>query len=127
MTNHFGLKTISVFCVPVLFRIIRRAKRENILLDVVKRVVQLNNCKHDIRNSKRSFPYSFCRIRTRDPQYIKERNLFYNFRLISRESQNSEFMFLENESELCECRVNLFSAVKVTPTCLVLYTDYHIL
>ena len=76
MTHHYDN-------VPVLFRIIRRAKRENILLDVVKRVVQLNNYKHNIRNSKRSFPYSFCRIRARDSQSIK-RNLFYNFRLISR-------------------------------------------
>ena len=78
MTNHFELKIILVLCVPVLFRIIRRAKGENILLDVVKWVVQLNNYKHDIRNSKRSFPYSLCRIRTRDSQSIKERALYYS-------------------------------------------------
>ena len=36
-------------------------------------------------------------------------------------------MFLENESELCECKVNVFSADKVMTTCLVLHTDYHIL
>ena len=36
-------------------------------------------------------------------------------------------MFLENESELCECKVNVFSANKVMTTCLVLHTDYHIL
>ena len=84
MTNHFGLKIIKVFCVPVLFRLIRRAKGENILLNVVKWVVQLNNYKRDIRNSKRSFPYSFCRIRTRDSQSIQERGLFYDFRFISR-------------------------------------------
>ena len=57
MTYQFGLKIILGLCVPVLFRIIRRAKREYILFDVVKWVVQLNNCKHDIRNSKKSFPY----------------------------------------------------------------------
>ena len=84
MTNHFGLKIISVFCVPVLFRLIRRAKGENTLLNVVKWVVQLNNYKRDIRNSKRSLPYSFCRIRTRDPESIKESDLFYDFRFISR-------------------------------------------
>ena len=56
MTYQFGLKIILVLCVPVLFRIIRRAKREYILFDVVKWVVQLNNYKHDIRNSKNSFP-----------------------------------------------------------------------
>ena len=84
MTYQFGLKTILVLCVPVIFRIIRREKREYILFDVVKWLVQLNNYKHDIRNSKRSFPYSFCRIRTRDSQSIKERDLFYNFRFISR-------------------------------------------
>ena len=84
MTNHFGLKIIWVFCDPELFRLIRRAKGENILLDVVKWVVQLNNYKHDIRNSKKEFPYSFCRIRTRDSQSIKERDLFYDFRFISR-------------------------------------------
>ena len=55
MTYQFGLKIILVLCVPVLFRIIRRAKREYILFDVVKWVVQLNNYKHDIRNSKNSF------------------------------------------------------------------------
>ena len=54
MTNHFGLKIIQVFCDPELFRLIRRAKGENILLDAVKWVVQLNNYRHDIRNSKRS-------------------------------------------------------------------------
>ena len=43
MTYQFGLKIILVLCVPVLFRIISREK-----LDVVKRVVQLNNYKHDI-------------------------------------------------------------------------------
>ena len=35
-------------------------------------------------------------------------------------------MFLENESEVCECKVNVFSADKVMTTCLVLHTDYHI-
>ena len=57
MTYEFGLKIIQVLCVPVLFRIIRRAKQEYILFDVVKRLVQLNNYKHDIRNSKKSFSY----------------------------------------------------------------------
>ena len=57
MTYQFGLKIILVLCVPVLFRLISREKREYILFDVVKRVVQLNNYKHDIRNSKKSFPY----------------------------------------------------------------------
>ena len=57
MTYEFELKIIQVLCVPVLFRIIRRAKREYILFDVVKWVVQLNNYKHDIRNSKKSFSY----------------------------------------------------------------------
>ena len=57
MTYQFDIKIIQVLCVPVLFRIIRRAKREYILFDVVKWVVQLNNYKHGIRNSKKSFPY----------------------------------------------------------------------
>ena len=56
-TYQFELKIILVLCVPVLFRIIRRAKREYILFDVVKWVVQLNKYKHDIRNSKKSFSY----------------------------------------------------------------------
>ena len=54
-TNYLGPqigKTSLNYCVPVLFRVSRRAKREIILLDVVKWVVQLNNYKHDIRNSK---------------------------------------------------------------------------
>ena len=35
-------------------------------------------------------------------------------------------MLLENESELRECKANVFfSADKITPTCLVLHTDYH--
>ena len=57
MTYEFGLKIIQVLCVPVLFRTIRTAKQEYILFDEVKRVVQLNNYKHDIRNSKKSFSY----------------------------------------------------------------------
>ena len=81
MTNYIGPqigKTSLNYCVPVLFRVSRRAKREIILLDVVKWVVQLNNYKHDIRNSEWSFPYSFRRIRTGDSQSIKERGLCYN-------------------------------------------------
>ena len=81
MTNYVGPqigKTSLNYCVPVLFRVSRRAKREIILLDVAKWVVQLNNYKHDIRNSERSFPYSFRRIRTGDSQSIKERGLCYN-------------------------------------------------
>ena len=39
-----------------LFRVSRRVKQENILLDVVKWVAQLNNYKHHNRNSKRDFP-----------------------------------------------------------------------
>ena len=50
---------------------VRRARRKNILLDV-KWVVQLKNYKHD-------FPHSFRRIKIRDSQSIKERDLFYNF------------------------------------------------
>ena len=55
ITYQFGLKVILGLCVPVLFRIITRAKREYILFDVVKWVVELNNYKHDIGNSKNSF------------------------------------------------------------------------
>ena len=104
MTYYLGPqigKTYLNYCVTVLFGVSRRAKRENILLDVVKWVVQLNNYKHDIRNSERSFPYSLRRIKTRDSQSIKERGLFYNLRFISRYSLNTGFVFLENESELC--------------------------
>ena len=71
-------------------------------------VVQLNNYKHNIRNSKKSFLYSFRPIKTRDSQSIKERGLLCYFWLISRYSPNNEFMFLENESELCECRAIVF-------------------
>ena len=71
-------------------------------------VVQLNNYKHNIQNSKKSILYSFRPIKTRDSQAIKERGLLYYFLFISRCSPNYEFMFLENESELCECRANFF-------------------
>ena len=111
MTYYLGPqigKTYLNYCVTVLFGVSRRAKRENILLDVVKWVVQLNNYKHDIRNSERSFPYSLRRIKTRDSQSIKERGLFYNLRFISRYSLNTGFVFLENESEQCKCRANVF-------------------
>ena len=37
----------------------------------MKREVQLNNQKHDIRNSKGSFPYLFRRIKARDLQSSK--------------------------------------------------------
>ena len=93
MANNLGLQIIAF-----LFRVSRRAKRENILLAVVKWEVQLSNFKHDILNSKRNFSYSFRRIRTRDSQSIQERGLFYNFRHISRCGLAKEFVFLENES-----------------------------
>ena len=41
----------------IFLRTSKREKREYILFDVVKWVVQLNNYKHDIRNSKKSFSY----------------------------------------------------------------------
>ena len=74
MTNSLGLqirKTSLNYCVPVLFRVTGRARRNNILLDV-KWVVQLKNYKHD-------FPHSFRLIKIRDSRSIKERDIFYNF------------------------------------------------
>ena len=64
MTNHWGLqigKPSLTCCVPVLLRVSRRFKQENIFLDVVKWVVS---------------------------QSIKKRGLFYNFSSISRYSLN---------------------------------------
>ena len=64
MTNHWGLHIgkPSLTCrVPVLFRVSRRFKHENILLDVVKWVVS---------------------------QSIEECDLFYNFWSISRYNLN---------------------------------------
>ena len=84
MTNHWGLqigKPSLTCCVPVLLIVSRRLKHENILLDVVKWVLSKS---------------------------IKERGLFYHFWSISRYNLNEDFMFLENESKLCESRVNLF-------------------
>ena len=102
MTNHWGIqieKPSLTCCVPVLLIVSRRLKHEYILLDVVKWVLSKS---------------------------IKERGLFYHFWSISRYNLNKDFMFLENESKLCECRVNLFFlADKSTPTCLFLHTDYH--
>ena len=60
MTNYGGLKTRKpslICCVPELFKVSRRVKQENILLDVGKWVAQLNNYKHHNRNSKGSFLY----------------------------------------------------------------------
>ena len=70
---------------------VRRAGRKNILLDV-KWVVQLKNYKQD-------FTHSFRRIKIRDSQSIKERDLFYNFWFISRYSPNKEFMFLKMKGQ----------------------------
>ena len=59
MTNYRGLQTRKpslTCCVPELFRVSRRVKQENILLDVVKQVAQLYNYKHHNQNSKREFP-----------------------------------------------------------------------
>ena len=58
MTDYLGLeigKQSLNNCVLVLFRVTGRAGRKNILLDVVQWVVQLNNYKHNIRNSKKEF------------------------------------------------------------------------
>ena len=41
-------------------------------------------------------------------QTINKRGLFYNFKFISRYNLNQDFMFLGNESKLCECRANVF-------------------
>ena len=88
---------------------VRRARRKNILLDV-KWVVQLINYKQD-------FPHSFRRIKIRDSQSIKERDLFYNFWFISRYSPNKEFIFLENERAGLES----FSGDKFTPTAITIF------
>ena len=61
MNNYLGLqigKTSLNYCVPALFRVSRRARRKNILLDV-KWVVQLKNYKQD-------FPPSFRRIKKKE-------------------------------------------------------------
>ena len=82
MTNYWGLqigKPSLTCCVPVLLRVSRRFKHENILFDVVKWVVS---------------------------QSIKERGLFYNFWSTSRYNLNWDFMFLENKSKLCKCRAD---------------------
>ena len=84
MTNHWGLpigKPSLTCCVPVLLIVSRRLKHENILLHVVS---------------------------WRVSQSIKERGSFYHFWSISRYNINWDFIFLENESKLCECRANLF-------------------
>ena len=64
MTNYWGLQIGEpslTCCVPVLLRVSRRLKHENIFLDVVKRVVS---------------------------QSINKRGLFYNFWFISRYNLN---------------------------------------
>ena len=74
MTNSLGLqigKTSLNYCVPVLFRVTGRARRNNILLDV-KWVVQF-------KNLQTRFPHPFRRIKIRDSQSIKERDIFHNF------------------------------------------------
>ena len=50
-TEDFKKENHLFIIVPVFFRVSKRAKRENILLDVVNWVVLLNNYKHDKRNS----------------------------------------------------------------------------
>ena len=51
VTEEFKKENHLSIIAPVFFRVRKRAKRENILLDVVNWVVLLNNYKHDKRNS----------------------------------------------------------------------------
>ena len=89
MTNYWGLQigeSSLTCCVPVLLRVSRRVKQEYIFLDVVKWVVS---------------------------QSINKRGLFYNLWFISRYNFKLDFMFLGNESELCECRANVFFWIRL--------------
>ena len=54
VTEDFKKENHLSIIVPVFFRVRKRAKRENILLDVVNWVVLLNNYKHDNRNSSKT-------------------------------------------------------------------------
>ena len=51
VTEEFKKENHLSIIVHVFFRVSKRAKRENILLDEVNWVVLLNNYKHDKRNS----------------------------------------------------------------------------
>ena len=81
MTNHWGLqigKPSLTCCVPVLLRVSRRLKQENILLDV-------GEWYHNP---------------------LKNVACFIILWSISRYNLNWDFMFLENKSKLCKCRAN---------------------
>ena len=86
--------------------------------------VQLKNHKHDIRNSKGSFPYLFRRIKTTDSQLSKNvayyiiLDIFQDIVLI----KNSRFWKMKANCA-SEGKAS-FLADKVTPTCLVLHTEY---
>ena len=67
MANNLGLQIIAFL---YYFEYVVGPNEKIFCSLAVKWEVQLNNFKHDILNSKRSFSYSFRRIRTRDSQSI---------------------------------------------------------
>ena len=127
MTNYLGLqigKSSLNDCVPTLFQVNRRAGRKNILLDVVLWVVQLNNNKHNIRNSRRVFHNHFVQLKqeTRNPSknvaYFIISDLFQDIVQI----KNS--CFWKMIANCASVGLTSFSSDKFTPICLVLHTDY---
>ena len=127
MTNYLGLqigKSSLNDCVPTLCQVSRRAGRKNILLDVVLWVVQLNNYKHNIRNSRRVFHNHFVQLKqqTRNPSknvaYFTISDLFQDI------VQITNSCFWKMIANCASVGLTSFSSDKFTPICMVLHTDY---
>ena len=86
--------------------------------------VQLNNHKHDIRNSKGSFPYLFRRIKARDLQSSKNVAYYIILDIFQDIVLIKSSRFWKIKANCASAGQASFLADKVTPTCLVLHTDY---
>ena len=90
----------------------------------MKREVQLNNHKHDIRNSKGSFPYLFRRIKARELQSSKNVACYIILDKFQDIVLIKSSRFWKMKANCASAGQASFLADKVTPTCLVLHTDY---
>ena len=124
MTNYLGLsmgKPSLYYCVPVLFRVSRRAGRNNILLNVVQWVVQLTTTNAIFKTQKRVSFIHFVQLKQETNNPSKNAAYFIVSDLFQDIVQITNSCFWKMKANCASAGLTSF---KVTAIYLALHTDY---